>query len=594
MTLSEQLPPLANLFLVRSPDPKYVADVAHAMRRHRIHRVHSEPGWVVGLTNLPGRTSGMFQHPASGRVAWFTEGEPSSQVDAFALIDAACDAPRSLRHFDGDFSLIVIDGDRTVVVRSGGGLVPCLVSASPHQMVDRASGQAAAQLVVSTRMVWFGQLLPSPPNRDLFAHVVSTDGVTLPDRRTPWSGVTAVRSGRVEHLQPGSRQSFEYWNPVWGTPRRSGGKSAVHDAAVELRRLVVESLSTQLDPDGRNLFGLSGGVDSSCLAALAVRAAGRSLMSLTMDNASDPALSAANAAYVEQISNLVRPTRRFSFRLDAASQVLHGASGRSLGMPIAHPSLIELPKLADQTPIITFTGGELADDLFAGPYALWHDWLNNVTPVGLLRSLNAPLRPIRRRGLVRLWALASIRRHSGLLSGRTARTATSGLAGEFRKDLREEFLEWEHRTLPQFDVTSVRYGYLQASREFDGWLLQNWEACSDLGIRRVTPFVTRQMYDLACSVTPGDHALPPKRLMRYAFDRDLPHELLWRSDKGGVTPTEEESVAVRITPRVEEVLSLEALDRLKSAKQQDQLVVPAGLGYSLALLGVSLETVAQG
>ncbi len=582
--ISEHLPPLANLFLVRSPEPPYVAHVADAMARNGLVVLHRGPGLVVGLVNLPGRPSTTFTHPASGRVAWFAEGEPGSATEAFALVDAACDAPRSLRTFSGDFSFLVVDGERTVAVRSGGGLVPWLVSSNRERTI------------LSTRMVWFHRLLPVAPDRDLLAHVALTDGITLPDRRTPWTGVTAVRSGHVEIVGRSSRQSVEYWDPVWGTPARSGGQAVVEEAARELRRLVVKSLNVQLDADGRNLFGLSGGVDSSCLAALAV-GAGHSLMSLTMDSSSDPSRAERNRSFVQQICELTRPRERFTLKLDVKSQVTHGASGPRLGMPIGHPLLIELAKVATKTQVTTFTGGELADDLFAGPYAIWHDWLNNVSPIGLIRSLNAPLRPIRRRGLVRLWAQASLGRRFPGIARRKESSPTSGLAVEYRRDLREEYLEWERRVMPQFDSGAVLYGRLEASREFDGWLLQNWEACSELNIRRVTPFVTRDLYNLACSLVPGDHALPPKRVMRIAFAEDLPAEVLWRPDKGGATPATEPTVHVSISREVERVLSSEALARLapvkRSAsageKQQSQLVVPAGLGYSLSLLGVSLS-----
>ena len=50
----------------------------------------------------------------------------------------------------------------------------------------------------------------------------------------------------------------------------------------ELRRILIETLSRDLDPEGRNLLMLSGGVDSSALGALAVGTVGRRLSSWSM------------------------------------------------------------------------------------------------------------------------------------------------------------------------------------------------------------------------------------------------------------------------------------------------------------------------
>jgi uncharacterized protein (DUF1800 family) len=61
---SGQLPPLANVFVVRSPDPSYVAHVAEAIRKNGIQLVHPAPDLAVGLVNLPGRPSATFQQPS--------------------------------------------------------------------------------------------------------------------------------------------------------------------------------------------------------------------------------------------------------------------------------------------------------------------------------------------------------------------------------------------------------------------------------------------------------------------------------------------------------------------------------------------------
>ena len=56
----------------------------------------------------------------------------------------------------------------------------------------------------------------------------------------------------------------------------------------------------------------------------------------------------------------------------------------------------------------------------------------------------------------------------------------------------------------------------------DGWVAQNWEVCSELGIRRSLPFYTRAMIELAYSCYLLEHAMPPKNPMK--TDRPLKSE----------------------------------------------------------------------
>ena len=71
----------------------------------------------------------------------------------------------------------------------------------------------------------------------------------------------------------------------------------------------------------------------------------------------------------------------------------------------------------------------------------------------------------------------------------------------------------------------------------DYWLLQNWEVCSALGVRRVTPFWQRGVVELAFSASPTALLGPrTKQPLRRTFADVVPPELLLR--KKGVWPNE--------------------------------------------------------
>ena len=564
------LPPLSNVFFVRSADPEFLRTVATLVQSDgSFSATMTGSDWFAGWADLPGRPSIPYAEE-TGRRGLFAEGDREGAGQA--LIAAATFAPATLKATAGDFGFVVIDGPRTIVVRSCGGLVPWLIL------------HTESLTVVSTRNVWFARLLPVAPPLDLLVHVTLTDGVTMPDRRTPWKGVTSLRSGFATTLSPlGRRDDVEYWNPVWATPTRSVGKKGIDEAARQLRDLLVTSLQNDLDPAGRNLMGISGGVDSSCLASLAVKAAGRRLKSFTMTDLVPTGRSLENQKFVDQILDHVDPDLRCFFAGSPESFVELAATGPRLGIPIAHPALINLPNIASTTPIVTFSGGELADDLFAGPHALWHDWLAGLHPRGLIGAARSPHNPVTAQGLVRLWTQSRLSR----LAGRKDRSFSfSPLPKAFHADIREEHCEWVERTTQQFRRHRAPYAYLQASRELDGWIMQNWEACSELGIRRVVPFVTRTVFDLACSLAPGDHALPAKRLLRMGLSADVPAENLWRSDKGGITQTEVVDFEIEIPPHV-----VQALDSAEVSLRditQGRTRVGSDLAYSIQILGASL------
>jgi asparagine synthetase B (glutamine-hydrolysing) len=370
---SDVLPPLSNVWLFRSNNQQLVATVgARIDATPGLVLSHRQPTAAVAIADLPGQPSTLFFSSTSGRRAWFAEGQPAEHELTSRLVDACFENPPGLRSFPGDFGFVAMDANGEVrVVRSCAGLVPWLVQ---H---DHAG------TVVSTRNAWFARLLPEAPGQDLLAHLALTDGVTLVDRRTPWRGVTAVRCGHVLVCpRGGTAREVRYWNPVDNVPLFPVGPRKVEQAARDLRAALIESLDHGLSSDDVNLLGLSGGVDSSCLGALITQEVKRPVMAFTFFDESSPddLRSLANVRFAALAAEFTKPTHTWT-SIFGHSSLMHLVEGSlRLGVPIGHPTLLALPAMAAERRIETFVGGELADDLFAGPHVWRYDWFARYEP----------------------------------------------------------------------------------------------------------------------------------------------------------------------------------------------------------------------
>jgi len=498
------LAPLANFFAVRGPE-SVLESVARRLVDEGIEPRRPHPGWVVGHSRLPSSSDGAADRLGPARLArgvLVAEGDRQLDADTQVLLDRLNGPAAAL---PSDVTLVAL-GPPLTLVRSAAGLVPLYV-------LERGD-----VLAVSTRLVWFERLVDPPPI-DPLGHAAWTDGMVLPDRRTTRLDVRSIPAGCRAVLDGGRERLERHWVP----PQAADAPAGV-ERAMELRSLLAAAVGDELD-DGPNLIGMSGGVDSSVLAVLAA-GAGRPLRAFTLlPGADHPALAEAEH-HLETIVEAVRPSAHHRVHLDEESRLAVLGNAPRLGIPIAHPALALLPELLAGERV--FTGGEFADDLFGGPYAIWFDWLAAMSAAQLVARLRTRgLLPVRRhaarRWLTHRWAR---------LCRRGELPIRSSLPELFRPELREEYREWAERRAREMAALPGPYRALELTRRTDGWVAQNWEVCSELGVRRSLPFYRREIFELAYRCHPLDHAMPPKSLLRCGFAGLVPERNLFRSGKG--------------------------------------------------------------
>ena len=404
------------------------------------------------------------------------------------------------------------DGAATVV-RSAGGLVPFYLS------------RAGSRVAIGTRLGDFVRFLPDEPQLDPLVNAVWTTGHGLfPDGRTFLFGVTILDRGSFTRLEPGRPIVTErYWDP---RPERLTPPSParLRDHAERLRRLLIDKLARDLDPDGGNLLTLSGGVDSSSLGALAGGVVGRKVWTWSLLPAPED-LFQHEMSYIAPLAERYGFERRWEVRLNAQTRIELLRSTPRVAFHVIHPALCDLPRVLREAPVRVLFGGEFADEV-CGSVLTLPDWAAHTSLVGLLATLHElPTGP---RDVLR-WA----KQRWLTLKRRPALPFPDELPDFIRAEIREEYREWLERRRRDAARDGAPLRHLALRAEADGFVAMNWEATTALGVRRSFPFFNREALDLAFECHPSELVGPgTKKLLRAAVRDDVPARNLGRLDKG--------------------------------------------------------------
>ena len=500
-----ELPPLANVLCCWAREPEALDAV-----ERRLAAAGRTGAWRPGRHTLavsmalPGAPSA----DAAGLV--FAEGrEQFADADLHRLADGAAPPGR----FRGDFTVVRCSDDGLTAIRSCGGLVPLWT----HH------GEGIA--IAATTLRWLLDALASRPAPDLLTCAMWASGEdALPDGRSFYEGIRLVPRGHSSRATGGRwAQPQAHWDerPADGRVERD---PVGH--ARELRAQLLDHLDRNLPDDVPSLLTLSGGVDSTALAALAGRTLERPLVSFTI-LPPDAAIRAREERYTAIAAEHagIRRVHRAIWTGDVSDRLWDRP--RAAAVPILHPALLALPDIVEEDRPAVMFGGEFADDV-CGHWWRLQDWIEAVGPVGLIRGA-------RRLPLDRGDPLRWVRGRWTRLRGRARVNVQDGLMPMFREELQAEYREWvaAERARVVADRRPNRHLASQLRIRSDGPLVQNWEVVSLLGVRRSFPFHTRAMLELAGRTDVRDLLGPgTRRVLRRALADDVPAANLLRSDKG--------------------------------------------------------------
>lgn len=221
-----------------------------------------EPGLKVRLL---GRDRGAILGTLFHRYGSPSEVGPLSDVDNDGIVGTS--GQLLVDRYWGRYLALIVSSDRQFALRDPGGMFPCHVAADAGILMLASDPMLLAEI---------GFINPEIDNEGL-ARAIAFGG--LPEERTALHGVRRLLPGmRLESLGGQVSTSFT-WSP-WDFVG-CGANVEMVDAVEKLRRVTQMTVSAWSHTFDRGLIGISGGLDSSIVAAT-LRRAGNILSGLTL------------------------------------------------------------------------------------------------------------------------------------------------------------------------------------------------------------------------------------------------------------------------------------------------------------------------
>ncbi len=197
---------------------------------------------------------------------------------------------------------------------------------------------------------------------DALRHYLSYDYVPAPN--SIYKGISKLPAAHIMTVEKGEIRTRRYWNTSWvkTSEGRSGG---VNEKAGELRELLSDAVRMRLVSDVPLGILLSGGVDSSAVAAFAVRHATEKVKTFSIGFEED---SFDESKYARQVAqHLGTEHYEATLSVETAADLISEIGGW-LDEPLSDGSLIPTFMLARfvRHHVTVALGGDGGDELFAG------------------------------------------------------------------------------------------------------------------------------------------------------------------------------------------------------------------------------------
>jgi asparagine synthase (glutamine-hydrolysing) len=200
----------------------------------------------------------------------------------------------------------------------------------------------------------------------------------VPAPLTIYQGINKLPAAHTLTLEDGKIETRSYWCLSYETKQPPPTEA---EAAEHLRELLADSVRMRLVSDVPLGVLLSGGVDSSTIAALAVRASSEAVKTFSISFAESSFDESLYARAVAKFLGTDHHEERLSADLAAN---LVGEIGSWMDEPFSDPSLVPTYLLSRFTRkhVTVALGGDGGDELFAGyPMYRGHRWAENYVKV---------------------------------------------------------------------------------------------------------------------------------------------------------------------------------------------------------------------
>jgi asparagine synthase (glutamine-hydrolysing) len=197
-------------------------------------------------------------------------------------------------------------------------------------------------------------------NLDALRQYLSFDYVPAP--RSIYEGIHKLQAAHTLSVEDGRVEVRPYWRLSYKTREPVPTE---REAAAELRRLLEDSVRMRLVSDVPLGVLLSGGVDSSAVAAMAVRSSSEAVKTFSISFAESSFDESHHARAVAKFLGTDHHEERLS--VDLAANLV-GEIGSWMDEPFSDPSLVPTYLLSRFTRkhVTVALGGDGGDELFAG------------------------------------------------------------------------------------------------------------------------------------------------------------------------------------------------------------------------------------
>ncbi len=196
-------------------------------------------------------------------------------------------------------------------------------------------------------------------------HYVSFDYVPAP--MSIYKGIYKLPAAHTLTVENGEVKTRRYWNLTWKKPDREGGLNGTSPKAkaAELRELLSDAVRMRLVSDVPLGILLSGGIDSSTVAALAARHSTEQVKTFSIGFSED---SFNESQYARQVANYLGTDHYEEYLSAKKTGDLVSEIGTWMDEPFSDGSLIPTYLLARfvRKHVTVALGGDGGDELFAG------------------------------------------------------------------------------------------------------------------------------------------------------------------------------------------------------------------------------------
>lgn len=392
----------------------------------------------------------------------------------------------------------------------------------------------------------------------------------VPAPRSIYKGISKLPAAHMLTVENAEVKIRRYWNLTWN---KNGRKASVESAATELRELLSDAVRMRLVSDVPLGILLSGGVDSSTVAAFAVQHASEKVKTFSIGFEED---SFDESRFAREVA-LHLGTEHYEAMLSVETAAdLIGDIGTWLDEPLSDGSLIPTFMLSRfvRHHVTVALGGDGGDELFAG-YPMYYGHkvaaAYAAVPRFVRKSLIEPIvnrLPVSTKNLsfdyrakrfIRSSTADIVARHHSWFGSFTAEEQAPLLTADVREQTSGDIYAGPRARLDICDAASdiERMQYLDMNFYMaDDILTKVDRASMAVSLETRAPFLDPRVGQLAASL-PLEyklHGSKGKYILKKAVDDMLPRSILNRSKKGFGIPIAD-WLKGRLNPLMHDLLS---------------------------------------